>query len=52
MRKKLLIAEIESLETQLRYYLNRIKDFPEKDMVELIHIVISERLEKMKNEIQ
>lgn len=39
---------LDSLEGQLRYFLNRIKDFPEHSMVELIDANIRERLKNIR----
>lgn len=44
-----IIDYLDSLEGNLRYYLTRVKDFPESDMVEMVDMIIRERLKAIRS---
>jgi hypothetical protein len=43
-----MVEHIDSLDTNLNYYISRVKDMPRDDMAELVTQSIRERLEAMR----
>lgn len=43
-----MVEHIDSLDTNLNYYISRVKDMPRDDMAQLVTQTIRERLEAMR----